>query len=182
MVASALSAWIIRGRVGSWSMSINTVSAVRRPGSKRAAARPLRRKMAAQISSSADASTCTPISALRARPGRAPCTSSLRSVRIGSMAVARNAGSSAKAPVAASAAITRNTATRQSAAGTLRFTSPMSSGTVRITPYTAPSSARREMRYPPAAAINASSTLSVTSWRTTRAREAPSDKRMPISR
>ena len=100
-------------------MSIRTVSAVRKPGSNRDDAIALRRKIAAQISSSAEAKTCTPISALRARPGRASFTSSPRSVRTGSIRVACSAGISAKNAVAAIAATTRNSATRQSAAGTL---------------------------------------------------------------
>ena len=146
IVASLVTAWIIAARFSSLLMSINTVSAVRKPGSNRAEAIALRRKTAAQISSSADANTCTPISALRARPGRASFTNSPRSVRIGSIAVACSAGISAKNPVAATAPTTRNTATRQSAAGTLRLTSPISTGIVRSAQYTAPSSARREMR------------------------------------
>ena len=75
---------------------------------------------AALISSSADANTWTPISAFRARPGRPSFTNSPRSVRIGSIAVACSAGISAKNPVADTAPTTRNTATRQSAAGTLK--------------------------------------------------------------
>ena len=87
-------------RFGSLRASISTVSAVRKPGSNRADAIALRRKMAAQISSSADAKTCTPISTLRARPGRASFTSSPRSVRTGSIRVACSAGISAKNAVA----------------------------------------------------------------------------------
>ena len=108
--------------------SITTVSAVRRPGSKRDDAIALRRKIAAQISSSADAKTCTPINALRARPGRASFTNSPRSVRTGSIRVACSAGIKANSAVASVAATTRNNATRQSAAGTLRLTSPRSTG------------------------------------------------------
>ena len=132
IVDSVAIAWIIAARFGSLLMSINTVSAVRKPGSNRDEAIALRRKIAAQISSSADAKTCTPISALRARPGRASFTSSPRSVRTGSIRVACSAGISAKSAVAAAAEMTRNTATRQSAAGTLRLTSPRSTGIVRI--------------------------------------------------
>jgi hypothetical protein len=71
IVASVVTACISAARFGSLSISINTVSAVRKPGSNRAEEIALRRKTAAQISSSADAKTCRPISALRARPGRA---------------------------------------------------------------------------------------------------------------
>ena len=81
-------------------MSISTVSAVRRPGSKRDDAIALRRKIAAQISRSADAKTCTPINALRARPGRASFTNSPRSVRTGSIRVACSAGIKANSAVA----------------------------------------------------------------------------------
>jgi len=56
---------------------------------------------------------------LRARPGRTSLISSPRSVRAGSMRVAWSAGTKAKKAVAAIAASTRNSATRQSAAGTL---------------------------------------------------------------
>ena len=48
------------------------------------------------------------------------------------MRVACSAGIRAKKAVAAIAASTRNSATRQSAAGTLRLTSPRSTGMVRI--------------------------------------------------
>ena len=109
-------------------MSINTVSAVRKPGSTGAEI-VLRRKMAAQITSS-DANTCIPISVARATRSRA-LTNSPRSVRTGSNAVACSAGISAKNSAAATAATTRNTATRQSAAGTLRLMSPISTGIVR---------------------------------------------------
>jgi hypothetical protein len=90
----------------------------------------LRRKIAAQISSSAEANTWTPMSTLRARPGPALPTISPRSVRSGSIRVARSAGISAKKAVAAIAVTTRNAATRQSAAGTFRsmFGSPRSAG------------------------------------------------------
>src|SRR5256885_7175427 len=76
IVASLVTAWIIAVRFSSLLMSINTVSAVLKPGSNGAEAIALRRKTAAQISSSADANTCTPTSALRARPGRASLTNS----------------------------------------------------------------------------------------------------------
>ena len=146
MVDSPASAWIMAARFGSLSMSINTVSAVRSPGLNWEDAIALRRKIAAQINSSADAKTCTPIKTLRARPGRASLTSSPRSVRTGSIRVACSAGISAKNPVAPTAATTRNTATRQSAAGTPRLMSPRSTGIVRRAQYTAPSRARREIR------------------------------------
>ena len=133
IVESVAIAWSMAARFGSLMMSIMTVSAVRSPGSKRDDAIALRRKIAAQISSSADAKTCTPISALRARPGRASFTSSPRSVRTGSIRVACSAGIKANSAVAVVAEMTRNNATRQSAAGTLRLMSPRSTGTVRIT-------------------------------------------------
>jgi hypothetical protein len=133
MVDSDAMAWSIAVRFGSLLMSMKTVSAVRKPGSNCDDAIALRRKIAAQISSSADAKTWMPISALRARPGRASFTSSPRSVRTGSIRVAWSAGISAKNAVAAMAATIRNSATRQSAAGTLRLTSPISAGIVCIT-------------------------------------------------
>jgi len=129
---SAAIAWSIAPRLGSLMVPISTVSAVRKPGSNRDDAMALRKKIAAQISNSAEAKTCTPISALRARPGRASFTSSPRIVRTGSIRVACSAGISAKNAVAAIAAATRNSATRQSAAGTPRLTSPRSSGMVRM--------------------------------------------------
>jgi hypothetical protein len=108
-------------------------SAIRNPGLNRADAIALRRKIAAPISNSADAKTWIAISALRARLGRAFLTISPRSVRAGSIRVARSAGSNAKIAVAPIAARTRNTATRQSAAGTTmsRFGSPRSTGSIR---------------------------------------------------
>ena len=118
MVASDAIACRIAARFGSSMISISTVSAVRRPGSNRDDAIALRKKMAAQIKSSADAKTWMPISALRARPGRASLINSPRSVRTGSIRVACSAGINAKNAVAAIAAMTRKTATRQSAAGT----------------------------------------------------------------
>src|SRR4051812_18524324 len=60
IVASLEMAWVIAARFGSLVMSINTVSAVRKPGSTRAEAIVLRRKMAAQITSSDDANNCIP--------------------------------------------------------------------------------------------------------------------------
>ena len=170
-------------RFGSLSMSINTVSAVRSPGLNCDDAIALRRKIAAQINSSADAKTCTPIRALRARPGRASLTSSPRSVRTGSIRVACSAGISAKNPVAPTAATTRNTATRQSAAGTPRLIvaeierhRAQGPNTRRLPGRDAKSDSR------PQRPASASRTLSVISWRTIRFREAPSDSRMPISR
>jgi hypothetical protein len=58
--------------------------------------------------------------------------SSPRSVRTGSTRVACRAGINAKNAVATMAETTRNSATRQSAAGTLKLTSPRSTGIVRI--------------------------------------------------
>ena len=92
MVDSDAIASIIAARFGSLSISMNTVSAVRKPGSNRDDAIALRRKIAAQISSSAEAKTWMPISALRARPGRASFPSSPRNVRTGSIRVACSAG------------------------------------------------------------------------------------------
>jgi hypothetical protein len=129
MVDSLASAWAMAARF-SLLISINTVSAVRRPGLYRDDVSALRRKIAAQIKSSADANTWTPIRTLRARPGRASFRSSPRRVRTGSTAVACSAGSNANKPVAPIAATTRNNATRQSAAGTPRLISPRSSGTI----------------------------------------------------
>ncbi len=77
-----------------------SVSAVRKPGSNRDEAIALRRKIAAQISSRAEAKTWMPMSALRARPGRESFTSSPRSVRTGSSRVACSAGINAKNAVA----------------------------------------------------------------------------------
>ena len=146
MVDSDAMAWTIAARFGSLAIWIITVSAVRKPGSNRDEAMALRRKIAAQISNSAEAKTWMPISALRARPGPAFPTTSPRSVRSGSIRVARSAGISAKKAVAAMAATTRNTATRQSAAGTVssRFGSPRSTGIACDAKWTRPASATRE--------------------------------------
>jgi len=56
-------------RRGSLSLETLTMSLIRMGGSSVAAARDPRRKMAAQISKSADAPTCTAIRACRARRG-----------------------------------------------------------------------------------------------------------------
>ena len=56
-------AWIIAARFGSLSISMTTVSTVRKTGSNRDEAIALRRKIAAQISNSAEAKTWMPISA-----------------------------------------------------------------------------------------------------------------------
>src|SRR3954454_13735049 len=95
-------------RFGSLITSMTIVSAVRNPGLNRADAIALRRKIAAPISNSADAKTWIAISALRARLGRAFLTISPRSVRAGSIRVARSAGSNANIAVAPIAATTRN--------------------------------------------------------------------------
>ena len=84
-----------------------------------------------EISSSADALTCTPIRRLRARPGRASLTTSPRIVRIGSMRVACSAGASPKHIVEMAAPTMRNSATRQSASGTINRISPISGGKLR---------------------------------------------------
>jgi len=131
-VGSLASARTMASRLSSLMTSIESVSTVRNPGLNCDDATALRRKIAEQINSSADAKTCTPIRMLRARPGRAALTSSPRSVRTGSTRVACNAGINAKHAVEAMAETTRNRATRQSAAGTLKLTSPRSMGSVRI--------------------------------------------------
>ena len=120
IVRSEAIAWSIAARLGSLGMSMITVSAVRKPGSNRDEAMALRRKIAAHTNNSAEANTWIPISAFRERPGRASLTSSPRSVRTGSIRVACSAGSNANNAVATIAPTTRNTATRQSAAGTDR--------------------------------------------------------------
>ena len=105
------------------SVSIETlsVSLVRTPGSRVAAAKAPRRKMAAQIRRSADAPTWTAIRVCRARRGRASLVTSPRMVRTRSRRVACSAGASPKNTVDTTAPATRNTSTRQSAAGAARF-------------------------------------------------------------
>ena len=114
----AVTAWSSAARRGSLAMATITVSLVRTPGSTVAAAKAPRRKMAAQIRRRADAPTWTAIRACRARPGRASLVTSPRIVRTSSRRVACSAGTSPKNTVETMAPATRNTSTRQSAAGT----------------------------------------------------------------
>ena len=179
---SAVTAFTIASRVCSFTIWTATVSEVRTPVSCEAPANALLKNTAAEINSSADALTCRPIRKFRARPGRASLTTSPRIVRIGSMRVACSAGASANAMVETTAPARINSSTRQSASGISNRTSPISGGMLVISALTITASATREIRKPAAAAISASSRLSVISWRTMRRRVAPSDNWMPISR
>ena len=113
----AVTAWSSAARRGSLAIETLTVSLVRTPGSTVAAAKAPRRNMAAQIRRRADAPTWTAIRACRARPGRASLVTSPRIVRTSSRRVACSAGASPKNTVETMAPATRNTSTRQSAAG-----------------------------------------------------------------
>ena len=144
----ALRAWRIAARRVSSSIETLSVSLVRTPGSVVAAAKAPRRKMAAQIRRSADAPTWTAIRACRARRGRASLVTSPRMVRTRSRRVACSAGASPKNTVDTTAPATRNTSTRQSAAGAARFNRltnwTNSGGIVVIAAESAPSRNSRE--------------------------------------
>ena len=110
-----------------------TIPSIRIPGSTVVAANELRKKIAAEMSSNADPVTCMTTSALRERPGRTSGTTSPRMARTSSTRVAWRAGASAKNRVEMNAAITRNSATRQSAAGTSNRRLPSPGGKVVTT-------------------------------------------------
>ena len=109
------------------------MSEVRTPESNAAEANALLKNTAAEISSSAEALTCRPISKFRASPGRASLTTSPRIVLISSMRVACSAGASPKTIVERPAPMMRNSATRQSASGTHNRISPKSPTPLLIT-------------------------------------------------
>lgn len=114
---SALTAATIPARKRSFASSTRIVSVVLRPTSAAAAAKELRRKTAAQISSTAEAPTCRMISALRVRPGRESLITSPRMVSTSSSRVATSAGASPKNTVETMAPASGNITTRQSTAG-----------------------------------------------------------------
>jgi hypothetical protein len=117
----------------SFSTFTVTMSPVRIPGSTVAELSVARRKIAAQMSSSTDAVTCTVTSVPRVRLGRLPLTTSPCIARTSSRRVARSAGASAKKSVEITAPPIRNDTTRQSAGGTWRVMSPSSGGKVLVT-------------------------------------------------
>ena len=180
-----LKVWRFAARRASSSILTITVSLVRTPGSVVAAAKAPRRKMMAQIRRSADAATWAAIRDRRARRGRASLVISPRATRTRSRRVACSAGASPKNTVDTTAPATRNVSSRQSAAGAARFNRLMagtkSGGVVVITAERAPSRNSRETTRAHAAAASASRRLSVSSCRMMRGRDAPSERRMPIS-